>query len=665
MNINTRNMAFVNYNGQEMQWVKFNGVTVYESWRDLIVSGVPPLTLTKCKGVDLIDYKMYGNSVQDKNLFDYYNRNVVTGYFSTNGAFSTAVTTKSVVVECQPNTTYEVSKVLSARFAIGFSTEIPTSNTHISNVVTGNSATTLKGTSLEDSKYLVIWLYHSSYDTMTVEDIVKTLKVCYVPTPDKPVEIESVGEQTINLFNLQEVNFIGEPIVVSKTIDKIVFDNSSSNFANYCSTPNVLFDLKPNTTYSTRVKIIEEIIEEGGINSGTMNKSILLQDSAGWVNVERYYIVQGFQAPTTIKDDNGYYYTTFTTPEDMKNLKYITTRLTGYTKLTFQELMIVEGEYGKDNFPNYVTYGYKIPVVSKGQNYFNPYWIPEEKLYGVTAEINGDNITLNGLLDDRRYSSSKSLTYIEGGRYTFTTNIIGGELENNLRLGLYKSNDKGNYLGSYGLFAIVNTEKKSDIQILDIEAGYYLVYIAYSGSAEPVFKNTTFNVRMEKDTPITTYIHLNEPLRKFGEYADYIDFKNKKVVRNIGQVTYNANGGEVWGYAGAYNGYFVANTLLEDNALVLCNLAPSALENSTTIISIRKNYNAVRFQAIATLYDTLESFLQFLSNNNMQVIGKLITPTEETIELPNIPTLKGTSVLEVDTTIQPSNLEVVYKGKGK
>ena len=33
------------------------------------------------------------------------------------------------------------------------------------------------------------------------------------------------------------------------------------------------------------------------------------------------------------------------------------------------------------------------------------------------------------------------------------------------------------------------------------------------------------------------------------------------------------------------------------------------------------------------------------------------------IELPNIPTLKGTTILSVDTNIQPSNVEVVYKGK--
>lgn len=64
MNINTRNLSFVNFNGQEMQWVKFNGVTVYEAWKELTKNGVPPLTFYS-KGEDLIDYKIYGNTVQD------------------------------------------------------------------------------------------------------------------------------------------------------------------------------------------------------------------------------------------------------------------------------------------------------------------------------------------------------------------------------------------------------------------------------------------------------------------------------------------------------------------------------------------------------------------------------------------------------------------------
>lgn len=36
--------------------------------------------------------------------------------------------------------------------------------------------------------------------------------------------------------------------------------------------------------------------------------------------------------------------------------------------------------------------------------------------------------------------------------------------------------------------------------------------------------------------PVTTYIYLDEPLRKIGEKADYIDFKNKQIVRNVGVI---------------------------------------------------------------------------------------------------------------------------------
>lgn len=64
MNINTRNVSFVKFNGQEMNWIKFNGVTVYESWKELTKSGVPPLSI-KSSGADLIDYKMFGNSIQN------------------------------------------------------------------------------------------------------------------------------------------------------------------------------------------------------------------------------------------------------------------------------------------------------------------------------------------------------------------------------------------------------------------------------------------------------------------------------------------------------------------------------------------------------------------------------------------------------------------------
>ena len=86
----------------------------------------------------------------------------------------------------------------------------------------------------------------------------------------------------------------------------------------------------------------------------------------------------------------------------------------------------------------------------------------------------------------------------------------------------------------------------------------------------------------------TTHIYLDEPLRKVGDYADYIYFKNQKVVRKI--------------------------EVLDDTG--------------TKTIS--------------------ESF------------GTLSIPTEENISLPALKTFKGTNVMSVDASIQPSKIKANY-----
>ena len=62
-------------------------------------------------------------------------------------------------------------------------------------------------------------------------------------------------------------------------------------------------------------------------------------------------------------------------------------------------------------------------------------------------------------------------------------------------------------------------------------------------------------------------------------------------------------------------------------------------------------------------FSSVDDANNWLAKNDIYVCYILETPTEEDIELPNIPTFKGTTIIEVDTEIQPSNMEVVYKGK--
>ena len=89
----------------------------------------------------------------------------------------------------------------------------------------------------------------------------------------------------------------------------------------------------------------------------------------------------------------------------------------------------------------------------------------------------------------------------------------------------------------------------------------------------------------------TTNIYLDEPLRKVGNYADYLDFKNQKVFRNV---------------------------------IVNDDTGTQTIENSYT--------------------GTTDS-------------------SGTSISLPNIPTIKGTTIFEIDTNINASNMYIKYKGK--
>lgn len=143
----------------------------------------------------------------------------------------------------------------------------------------------------------------------------------------------------------------------------------------------------------------------------------------------------------------------------------------------------------------------------------------------------------------------------------------------------------------------------------DKEVHYIVVrFTDFSNNPGNVWDGYIENIQIEESSTVTEYespgyripvkvndnvtnIYLNEPLRKVGDYEDYIDFENQKVVRNVKVV------------------------------------------DDTGTLPIEESYQG------------------------------LATPIEETIDLPTIPTNKGTNIIEVDTSILPSNMEVKYYGK--
>ena len=171
--------------------------------------------------------------------------------------------------------------------------------------------------------------------------------------------------------------------------------------------------------------------------------------------------------------------------------------------------------------------------------------------------------------------------------------------------------------------------------------------------------------------PITTNIFLNEPLRKIGDYADYIDGKGNKVFRGIYRQTYT--GKENWIKSGVFNNTDVFRL---DNAVPYIVVHP---------LSIRSNYlvprwqvedndwavGEVRFQSQNYLQptkriymslgvSTVEELKEFLTTkynegNPLYIEYPMAEPTEEPISTV-LPKLNAkTSIIEVDTSLAPSD----------
>lgn len=172
-----------------------------------------------------------------------------------------------------------------------------------------------------------------------------------------------VGDKTENLFNIKNHGFTSNANGVVNVIENTIkFKNTANSYANYVATTKIsAFGLEPSKTYTSKCKVREKILQSGGGDSGSMKRSLMLQDNNSFSSSSsKLYIVKCYGVPPA---SDGYYYTKFKTPEDMSTLKYITTRLTGYSETTFENLMIVEGSYTKDTFPEYEPYGYKLPVM--------------------------------------------------------------------------------------------------------------------------------------------------------------------------------------------------------------------------------------------------------------------------------------------------------------
>ena len=778
MNINTRNMEFLKFNNEEMQWAKFNGVTIYEAWKKLWARGIPPLTLQKCKGVDLVDYKIYGNSVQGKLPSEYqqveYIESTGTQYIDT-GVIPNNETGLKIKLSLPEiiNDTFRFGcrqDTGNTRFILGsqdsvayfgfgnlihprgtgywiINENVPftaslnylnsrtaninnLNNQNVSNISINftyslimfgrNSSGTITSSAqkvysceITNGNEIVrdfIPCYRKSDNVIGMYDLVENkfytnagtgtfLKGNNAPTPEAPIEIESVGDKTKNLFDMtKNVGFgtkNGLTITYSNEEDCLIINGTSTVETSYFS-KDFLIPNVAGTSYGLGCFYI----------SGTIDKPSGKYTSAYFGQSDNGVNRSNWKSMALQQGQNSTYVATCDSLYIMGFWIWISAGVT-FNNYKFR----VQLEKSTEKPTSYDTYNkYKIPVKISGKNKL---CVPKETVTTTTYNANFTLSNVDGKVKIEGIPFPDYYTYVSlNETFNITTasgscNKVGKTIvPKNTPFVFSWKNENPNPEVKFSYIMFIYDDGTRYGVSMNYDNGYVKVtartqnianiYIRFktSNTQQDIEFNDLYSFQIEYGTNVTEYepyyepvitnIYLNEPLRKIGDYADYIDFEKQKVIRKVKETILTGEEKISWtvlsqGTAKEFYRYKITN---EDIVLPkgtthegqFCNYLPAGnITTSNSVIGMSVYYSEsqgftffrCRFPS-GTITNGIETYLKelYASGNPMKYYFATSEIKEETIDLPIIATHKGTTIIEVDTSISPSNMEVEYYAKG-
>lgn len=241
---------------------------------------------------------------------------------------------------------------------------------------------------------------------------------------------------------------------------------------------------------------------------------------------------------------------------------------------------------------------------------------------------------------------------LEAGTYTISGNLTQSDGLNG-GYGVYDL-EKQEYLvnrSSSGIGTSTFTVPESKIYSL----GFFCNYNSVEGT-----QVTYSNIQLEYGSSATTYepyreattnIYLDEPLRKVGDYVDYIDYANGKVVRKIKQINLSDL---LWTKSeNAFYSNVIDDVADEINSTKIKSDKFTA-QAKTTDNSIYINHKKV--YVWNSSYSDISQFKTIINNSKLYYIST--NQTEESISLPQIKTVEGTNYITVNTSTSASNLKI-------
>lgn len=431
-------------------------------------------------------------------------------------------------------------------------------------------------------------------------------------SPDNPQEVVGSGDRTGNLFDK------GNATVYEAFINVNYFWFSTTD-----GSKSIRIPVEPDTTYTLSMGVVPAIFR--------LCESDLEDPTPTGIKVSRI-----------IYSGNISEYT-FTTSSTAKFLIFQGSS-TVFDKW-FNTLMLNEGETALP----YEPYGYKIPVVTRGKNLFDR--STTEKGYRLGAD--------GSLFREAGYEASDfikvepNMIVSRNKNFTITTPLCE------------YTKDK------------VFIQRITSGKTVALSSNTQYIRIAITESMLDVILNTGTTPEPYEPyiPPITTPIYLDSPLYKIGDYADSIG--SKEEVRAVKELI--LTGGENWRLA--LTGRFVLSSItdyLRENDKLICYTTHYLTDKNTSSVAAVADKRAFfyfnsgntwnDFYIKDTSFSTLDDFRAYLkeqynSGTPVKVYYVLAAPVTETVELPEIPTLDGTTVIDVDTEVKPSNLKITYKSK--
>lgn len=182
------------------------------------------------------------------------------------------------------------------------------------------------------------------------------------------------------------------------------------------------------------------------------------------------------------------------------------------------------------------------------------------------------------------------------------------------------------------------------------------------------------NIQIEYGDTVTDYepyiepqtfdIYLDEPLRKVGDYEDYVDFEKGLVVRNIAKKVFN--GTEAWQrFSLGHFGYSIVKIDLPSNKVYCsCNYLRgetwdeiarnSSRTDGNYVVGVAKKsdrINVTPSPALPTMEEWKAQLAAWNEEGNPFTVWYVVPPVEEPFNIPELPTFKGTTIIEIDSDV--------------